>query len=510
MSRADFWPLALAVRDVRRAAWLRARRDLTAPAMAGAARAVRNRLAGGHELRRAEIDALVGKERTLGSGLWVDLVRVPPSGTWEHRRADRFALAADWIGPPPDGGGAAAHLVHRYLAAFGPASRRDVASFTGFALRPLDGILRGLELRRFASEEGEELLDVPGAPLPDPDTPAPPRYLPTWDANCSPMRGARGCSPRSIAPSCSARGRRNRSRRSSSTAPWPARGATRTARSCWTRSRRSRRTTRPRCAPRRSASPHSTPRRRAAPPSACPTRACPRGRRRAFGGAHQVDRDGADLADDLGRQQRRLAVVDPLGRARGAQGDLAEVAAALGVLVVGGEDPDRVGQLAHGARELRGGLAVADLARRVAGQHARVADRGVELRHRGLVAPHEVQLAAAAAARSARSRSRPGASPRARRRRRRCRARRCSARSARAGSPASSAPAVCSSVRPSLPNSVLRDLADHRHRVGRQQERRDREADAAADQALEDAVGGEADVVRLRTRRSGSRRSRPR
>jgi len=183
VSRADFWPLALAVRDVRRAAWLRARRDLTRPAMAGAARAVRNRLTGGQELRRAEIDALVGKERTLGTGLWVDLVRVPPSGTWERRRADQFALAEDWVGPPPDRSGAAAHLVRRYLAAFGPASRKDVAGFTGFALRPLDAILRGLELRRFASEEGEELLDVPGAPLPDPDTPAPPRYLPTWDAS---------------------------------------------------------------------------------------------------------------------------------------------------------------------------------------------------------------------------------------------------------------------------------------------------------------------------------------
>ena len=184
VSRADFWPLALAVRDVRRRAWLRARRDLTAAAMAGAARAVRNRLAGGHELSRAELDAVVGTGRTLGSGLWVDLVRVPPSGTWERRRADRFALAEDWIGPPPAGAaaGAGAHLVRRYLAAFGPASRKDVAGFTGLALRPLDAILRGLELRRFASEDGEELLDVPDGLLPDPATPAPPRYLPTWDA----------------------------------------------------------------------------------------------------------------------------------------------------------------------------------------------------------------------------------------------------------------------------------------------------------------------------------------
>jgi hypothetical protein len=184
VSRADFWSFALAVRGVRRTSWLRARRDLTAPAMAGAARTVRNRLAGGGELRRAELDALVGSSRALGAGLWVDLVRVPPSGTWERRRADRFALAGDWIGPPPAGAAAnaAAHLVRRYLAAFGPASRKDVASFTGFALRPLDAILGRLELRRFASEDGEELLDVPDGRLPDPGTPAPPRYLPTWDA----------------------------------------------------------------------------------------------------------------------------------------------------------------------------------------------------------------------------------------------------------------------------------------------------------------------------------------
>ena len=183
VARADFWPFALAVRDVRRQGWLRAYRGQTAPAMAGAARTLRNRLTGGHELRRAELDALVGKDRALGAGLWVDLVRAPPSGTWERRRADRFALAEDWVGPPSAGADPAGHLVRRYLAGFGPASRKDVASFTGFALRPLDAILRRLELRRFMSADGEELLDVPDGLLPDPETPAPPRYLPTWDAN---------------------------------------------------------------------------------------------------------------------------------------------------------------------------------------------------------------------------------------------------------------------------------------------------------------------------------------
>jgi hypothetical protein len=108
---------------------------------------------------------------------------VPPSGTWERRRADLFALADEWVGPPGlSEREAGEHLVRRYLAGFGPASRKDVASFTGIALTPLARILERLDLRRFASEDGEELLDVPGGPLPDPGTPAPHRFLPTWDA----------------------------------------------------------------------------------------------------------------------------------------------------------------------------------------------------------------------------------------------------------------------------------------------------------------------------------------
>jgi Winged helix DNA-binding domain len=100
------------------------------------------------------------------------------------RRADLFGAAADWIPAPTehDAGAATDHLVRRYLAAFGPAGRKDVQSFTGLSLTTLKPVLERVATERFLDEDGGELLDVPGAPLPDPDTPAPPRLLPTWDA----------------------------------------------------------------------------------------------------------------------------------------------------------------------------------------------------------------------------------------------------------------------------------------------------------------------------------------
>jgi hypothetical protein len=183
VSQEDWWPLAIATRKARRERWLRAYPEPGARAMAAAARRVRKALEGGETLRRPQLETLLAdKERARGVGLWVDLVRVPPSGTWERRRADLFGLADDWVGPEDGGADPAAHLVRRYLAGFGPASRKDVASFTGLAPAALRPVLDRLELRRFATESGEELLDVPDGLLPDPDTPAPPRLLPTWDA----------------------------------------------------------------------------------------------------------------------------------------------------------------------------------------------------------------------------------------------------------------------------------------------------------------------------------------
>jgi hypothetical protein len=76
---------------------------------------------------------------------------------------------------------ARAEIVRRYLAAFGPATRRDVVAWSMMHVPEIQRALDRLELRRFRDEQGRELLDVPRAPLPDPETPAPVRFLPKWD-----------------------------------------------------------------------------------------------------------------------------------------------------------------------------------------------------------------------------------------------------------------------------------------------------------------------------------------
>jgi Winged helix DNA-binding domain len=77
---------------------------------------------------------------------------------------------------------ARAEIFRRYLAAFGPASRRDIVAWSMMHVPEIQRAVDRLEpLRRFRDEQGRELLDVPRAPLPDGDTPAPVRFLPKWD-----------------------------------------------------------------------------------------------------------------------------------------------------------------------------------------------------------------------------------------------------------------------------------------------------------------------------------------
>jgi Winged helix DNA-binding domain len=182
VSKADYWPLTAAIRVPRRAWWERVHPNEDPRTMRAAAKKLRRFLADGPR-RRKQVEEHLGRQAALGIGAYVDLVRVPPSGTWEQRRADLYGLAEDWVGPDdadPDEG--LELLVRRYLGGFGPAHRKDIADF---AMMPADRITAALErlnLRRFRDEDGKELVDLPRAPLPDPDTPAPPRFLPVWDA----------------------------------------------------------------------------------------------------------------------------------------------------------------------------------------------------------------------------------------------------------------------------------------------------------------------------------------
>lgn len=78
VSPRDYWPFALAMREARRALWLRAWKEPDADAMAAAARTLAARLDGG-ALSRKRVEALIGKPATRGIHLWLDRVRVPPS-----------------------------------------------------------------------------------------------------------------------------------------------------------------------------------------------------------------------------------------------------------------------------------------------------------------------------------------------------------------------------------------------------------------------------------------------
>lgn len=181
VSRAEYWRYAMGIRQARRAWALRAGPNAAdEPTLRAAADGLRQALAAGPRTVK-ELDGLV-TGFVGNAGLWVDLVRVPPSGTWERRRADRLGLAEDWVGPPDateDEG--LAHLVRAYLRGFGPAPLRDIARWAGI---PVGDAKRGgeaLTLVRYRDEDDAELLDLPDAPLPDPTTPAPARFLPHWE-----------------------------------------------------------------------------------------------------------------------------------------------------------------------------------------------------------------------------------------------------------------------------------------------------------------------------------------
>ena len=178
VSAREYWLYAAGIRQAMREWALRVDKRVVQGAHAKRAAKLRAALADGPRSVKE-----LGELAKGFVGLWGELVRVPPSGTWERRRADILATADDWLGPcqvsEEEG---LVHLIRRYLGAFGPASLQDVSSWAGVPAKYLEAPAAGLQLRRFRDETGGELLDLPRAPLPPADTPAPVRFLPWWDA----------------------------------------------------------------------------------------------------------------------------------------------------------------------------------------------------------------------------------------------------------------------------------------------------------------------------------------
>lgn len=114
------------------------------------------------------------------------LVHAPASAGWTSRGAREFVAAQVALGrhAVPDFAGAVLHTVRRHLAAFGPATVEDIASWTSIRSKPIREALVTLEpeLREFADERGRTLYDLARAARPPADTPAPVRFLAKWDS----------------------------------------------------------------------------------------------------------------------------------------------------------------------------------------------------------------------------------------------------------------------------------------------------------------------------------------
>ena len=104
--------------------------------------------------------------------------QVPPRGVWGKGGTATWAPLEDWLGAPLRSA-PVDDLVLRYLGAFGPASVADVQAWSG--LTRLREVVDRLPVRTFRGEAGQALHDLPDAPRPAEDAPAPPRFLPEYD-----------------------------------------------------------------------------------------------------------------------------------------------------------------------------------------------------------------------------------------------------------------------------------------------------------------------------------------
>jgi hypothetical protein len=132
----------------------------------------------------ADIEAIAADDM---GGRWrtrclAPLVHLPPSGTWRFHGRPQIQVVQEVLGVDlPSREEGAERLVRSYLAAFGPATQRDVLRFAGMRVVDVRPGLERLDLRRYRDESGRVLLDLPRAPLPGAEEAAPVRFLPKWD-----------------------------------------------------------------------------------------------------------------------------------------------------------------------------------------------------------------------------------------------------------------------------------------------------------------------------------------
>ena len=132
-------------------------------------------------LIEAELPELDARALAYACRNLLDMVQVPPRGVWGRTGQVRTTPLDSWLGRPLARRPSLDAVVLRYLAAFGPASVADVAAWCRLTgMREVVDRLRP-QLRPFRDERGRELWDLPDAARPDPDTPAPVRFLPEYD-----------------------------------------------------------------------------------------------------------------------------------------------------------------------------------------------------------------------------------------------------------------------------------------------------------------------------------------
>jgi hypothetical protein len=124
-----------------------------------------------------------GDERAMGYAIrmHLPLIQVPTDAEWGYPGAADFAVAESWLGEPIGGDASPHALILRYLAAFGPATVSDAQTWSGLHSLKLPFEELRPKLKTFRDERGRELFDLPKAPHPAEDTPAPVRFLPEYD-----------------------------------------------------------------------------------------------------------------------------------------------------------------------------------------------------------------------------------------------------------------------------------------------------------------------------------------